>query len=61
MPSIDGIAQAASAIQANLVQNQIQTVVAKKQLDMAKLQGDAAVQLIQAAANIGKNSIDVHV
>ncbi len=52
MPSIPAIAQSASAIQANQVQNQIQTAVAKKQLDVAKLQGDAAVQLIQQAANI---------
>ncbi len=52
MPSIQGITQSASAIQANQVQNKIQTAVAKKQLDVVKLQGDAAVQLIQQAANI---------
>jgi len=54
MPSIEGISQSASAIQANLVQNQIQTAVAKKQLDAVKQQGNAAVQLVQQAADISK-------
>lgn len=60
MPSVQGIAQSASAIQANQVHSQVQTAVAKKQLDSAKLQGDAAVQLIQQAANISK-TLDVRV
>lgn len=54
MPSIQGIAQSASAIQANQVQSQIQTAVVKKQLDTIKLQGNSAVQLIKQAGNISK-------
>jgi len=54
MPSVEGISQSATAIQANQVQTQIQTAVAKKQLDAVKQQGDAAVQLIQQAADISK-------
>lgn len=54
MPSVQGITQSAAAIQANHTQTQIQTAVAMKQLDAAKQQGAAAVQLIQQAANISK-------
>jgi len=60
MPTIQGMTQSASAIQANQVQSQIQTAVAKKQLDAIKLQGDAAVQLIRQAADISK-TLDVRV
>jgi len=59
MPSVQGIAQAATAIQSNQVQNQVATAVAKKSLDATKQQGDAAVQLIQKAADISKR-LDVH-
>jgi len=54
MPSVQGVAQAASAIQSAQVQNSIQTAVAKKQLDVVKQQGNAAVQLIQKSADISK-------
>lgn len=60
MPSVQGITQSAAAIQANQTHTQIQTAVAKKQLDAAKQQGNAAVQLIQQAADISKN-LDVRV
>ncbi len=60
MPSVNGITQSASAIQANQTHAQIQTAVAKKQLDAVKQQGNAAVQLIQQAAEIS-NKLDVRV
>lgn len=60
MPSVQGIVQSASAIQAQQTHAQVQTAVAAKQLDSAKQQGDAAVQLIQQAAEITK-SLDVRV
>lgn len=60
MPSVQGIAQAASAIQAQQTHAQVQTAVAAKQLDAAKQQGDAAIQLIQQAADISKQ-LDVRV
>ena len=58
MPSVQGITQAATAIQANQVQTQVATAVAKKQLDSVKQQGDAALQLLRQAADISKR-IDV--
>lgn len=47
---------AASVLQARQVAlaTQIQTSVAKKALDMAKVQGDAVNQMLQSAAQIGK-------
>ena len=60
MPSVNGITRSASAIQANQTHAQIQTAVAKKQLDAVKQQGSAAVQLIQQAAEIS-NKLDVRV
>ncbi|MEM8944534.1 MAG: hypothetical protein AAGD11_05060 [Planctomycetota bacterium] len=51
MPSVHGIAQAASAIQTSQTHTQIQTAVAKKQLEAVKQQGNAAVQLIQQVAD----------
>lgn len=55
MASVDGIAAQASAIQQSQVQNQVDIAVAKKSLDAQKLQGDAAVQLIESAARISKS------
>ena len=54
MASVEGIIQSASAQQASQVQAQIQTAVAKKQLDAVKQQGQAAVQLLQQAADVSK-------
>jgi len=54
MPSVQGISHSATAIESNQIRSQVQTAVAKKQLDALKLQGDAAVQLIQQAADISK-------
>lgn len=44
----------ASAISQVQVQNQLSIAVAKKSLDAAKQQGEAALQLIEAAAAIGQ-------
>ena len=60
MPSVAGIVQAATAQQSTQIQAQIQTAVAKQQLDASKLQGHAAVQLIQQAADMSKR-LDVRV
>ncbi len=60
MSSIPSVIQTASAIQATQVQSQVQTALAKKQLDVAKQQGAAAIKLIQHASNIGKQ-LDVRV
>ena len=58
MPSIDGIAQAASAIQASQTQSQVQVAVARKVQEAAQQQGSAAVQLLQNVAN-SNNQLDV--
>jgi hypothetical protein len=54
MSSVEGIIQSATAQQSSQIQAQIQTAVAKKQLDAVKQQGNAAVQLIQQAADVSK-------
>lgn len=57
--SVEGIASAATAIKSQQVHAQISTAVAAKQLDAAKQQGAAAVQLIEQAAQISATHIDV--
>lgn len=46
---------AASAIQQSQIQNQVDVAVAKKSLDSQKAAGDAAVALIQSAAQVSKS------
>lgn len=55
MASVEGIASQATAIGQSQVQNQADIAVAKKSLDAQKLQGEAAVQLIESAARISKS------
>lgn len=55
MASVEGIAGASSAIAQSQTQNQVDMAVAKKSLDAQKLQGEAAVQLIEGAARISKS------
>lgn len=55
MASVEGIAGASSAIAQSQTQNQVDMAVAKKSLDAQKLQGEAAVQLIENAARISKS------
>lgn len=45
---------AASAIQQSQIKNQVDVAVAKKSLDVQKQAGEAAVALIQAAADTAK-------
>jgi len=55
MSSVEGIAQTSTAISQAQLQNQVDVSVAKKTLDAQKQQGDAAVQLIEAAARVSKS------
>lgn len=55
MPSVSGVTQTATAIQNSQTQNEIAITVAKKQLDAAKAQGDAAVRLLQDAAKTSQH------
>ncbi len=48
---------AASNFQQAQIQSQVQTAVAKKGLDVARAQGDAAVSLIQQAADLQKSQV----
>lgn len=45
-----GCSTSVAAAQANSFRLQVQVAVAKKQLDAAKLQGQAVVELLQSAA-----------
>ena len=54
MSSVEGIIQSATAQQSSQIQAEIQMAVAKKQLDAVKQQGDAAVALIQQAADLSR-------
>lgn len=61
MVSVEGVIQSSSAMQQSVVANQVDMAVAKKTLDANKQAGEAAVQLIEAAAKIslapGKGSM----
>ncbi|MBX2852720.1 MAG: hypothetical protein KTR15_13370 [Phycisphaeraceae bacterium] len=46
----------ASAIQQAQVQTEVSYAVARKQLDSTKAQGDAALSLLQSAAEIQQNA-----
>jgi hypothetical protein len=50
----DPAIQSVLSAQNSAVQNQIDVAVAKKQLSAVKQQGEAMVELLQAAAAIGK-------
>lgn len=55
--SIDSIASAASAIAQNKIETQISYAVAGKQLDAVEQQGQAAVELLEAAVEVQKSSL----
>ena len=57
MPSIQGISAGASALQAAQVQQQVGVAVARKTLDAAEAQGEAAVSLLQAAADFQQQMV----
>jgi hypothetical protein len=50
----DPVIQSVLAAQQGALQAQIQMAIASKQLGAAKQQGQALVELISAAANVGK-------
>lgn len=50
----DPILQSALSAQQGAMQSQIEMAIASKQLSAMKQQGQAVVQLLQAAANVGK-------
>lgn len=65
MSSVSSVASTATALSNFKNQSAIGVAVVGKQLDAVKQQGDAAVQLIEAAATVGKSQntgkvIDVH-
>lgn len=55
MSSVSSVANTATALSNFKTQSAIGVAVAGKQLDAVKQQGDAAVQLIEAAAIVGKS------
>jgi hypothetical protein len=50
----DPILQSVLSAQQGAMQSQIEMAIASKQLSAMKQQGQAVVQLLQAAANVGK-------
>lgn len=60
MTSIPSIALNATAVKTAQLHNQIGVAVAKKQQETAKQSGEAAVELIRAAANTAKPQVDFH-
>jgi len=57
MPSIQGISAGASAVRAVQVHQQVGIAVARKTLDAAQAQGDAAVSLLRAAADFQQQMV----
>ncbi|MCA9105374.1 MAG: putative motility protein [Pirellulaceae bacterium] len=55
--SISAIVSAASAIQQTKIETQISYAVAGKQLDAVEQQGEAAVELLEAAVELHKSSL----
>lgn len=55
MSFVNNLVTSFSAIKQSQTQSQVSYAVAGKQLDATRQQGDAAVQLIEAAANVGKS------
>lgn len=55
--SIDSLVSAASAIQQGRIESQIATAIASKQLDAVEQQGQAAVELLEAAVSIQKDAL----
>ncbi|QDV71051.1 hypothetical protein Poly24_47840 [Rosistilla carotiformis] len=56
MSSVNGIAQAATAISNAQLANKVDFAVLKKQQEASQQAGDAAVQLIEAAAAAGRQA-----
>lgn len=54
MSSIDSALGSVAAAKQAAIHAQIGVAVAAKSLDASRLQGDAAVQLLEAAANLSK-------
>jgi hypothetical protein len=54
MSSIDCAVSSTLAVQQMAVRSEIGVAIAAKQLDAQKLQGDAAVALLESAAQLGK-------
>lgn len=52
---IDAIAELASNMKQSEIHNQIAMAVASKQMDATKAQGDAAVELLNAAVQMSKS------
>lgn len=55
--SISAIASAASAIQQNKIETQISYAIAGKQMDAIQQQGEAAVELLEAAVAVQKSNL----
>lgn len=55
--SIDSIVGAVSAMQQSRIESQIATAIASKQMDAIEQQGQAAVELLEAAVAIQKDSL----
>lgn len=55
--SIDSIVGAVSAMQQTRIESQIATAIAAKQMDAIEQQGQAAVELLEAAVAIQKDSL----
>lgn len=56
MTTVDGGINGLSAAKENAVKTQVAFAVAAKQLDATRQQGDAANQLLEAAAQLGKEA-----
>ncbi len=55
--SIDGVVSAVSAMQQNRVLSKISYEIAGKQLDAVEQQGQAAVELLEAAVELQKDAV----
>lgn len=55
--SIDSIVGAVSAMQQSRIESQIATAIASKQMDALEQQGQAAVELLEAAVAIQKDAL----
>ncbi len=61
MDSVSAISQTYTAISNAQLSNQTDIAVLKKTQDAAKEQGNAAVRLVEAAANVGRSQQPVDV
>lgn len=60
MSDVSSIAASATAMQHAQLKDQVSLKVMKKSMDAAEAQGEAAVALIQAAAQVAQNPIEPH-